>query len=106
MEIINEIERAEMLHRQLCTETLSQLEDPSRGQMTENLLMLLTQVESNCFDQHLLPPDLSARLEHLLNDARFHLESHRPSRTFKSSEVMQNYAVLKKHLTAQAEQRG
>lgn len=91
MEIVNQIERAELLHKELCAEGLW----PARGQINSELLLVLTELYLNCSRDFLVPGEMLTLLQQLLADAHFRAESCCP--LINPSALWQEYAMLKKH---------
>jgi hypothetical protein len=100
MEIVNEIERAELLHKELCAGGLWPARGPARAQINSELLLVLAQLHANCSKDFLVPGEMLVLLQQLLADAQFRADSRCP--LINPSALWQEYAMLKKHFLADA----
>ena len=102
MEMLNEIERAEMLHKQLCTNPLWPTEDTNpRGLISELLVVLATlKTHSTALA---LPPELLGHFQRLEDDAQDRSGPTQPE--VDPAELWQSYAVLKKFFSSQIPDR-
>jgi hypothetical protein len=98
MEMLNEIERAEMLHKQLCTNPLWPGADEHPGELKSELLSVLSSLETYCTERA-LPADLMMEFQRLLADAKARMGPVQP--TTAPSELWQGYALLKKFFSGE-----
>jgi hypothetical protein len=97
MEIINDIERAELLHKQLWGETTLASDDPVREKMNSQLLALLEHVQSMSSRELFFPGDIAERLDYLVSDAQSRSQTKVSTRVRNSTQLREYYALLKKH---------
>src|SRR5437763_1921266 len=95
MEIVNEIERAELLHKELCAEGRWPLRGPARCQINAELLLVLAHLHANCSNDLVMPNEMLAHLQTLLADAQSRAECRSP--VIDPSALWQEYALLKRH---------
>jgi hypothetical protein len=95
MGFFNEIERAELLHKELYAAGRWPLHGPPRGRIQSELLLVLSRLYANCSNDFFTPNEVLALLQQLIADAQFLAESRSPR--IDPSALWQEYAVLKKH---------